>query len=400
MKSIALFVGADSSEEASETINLYNKTTSLAATIYEGKLRDSLIKNYDECLDLLVTQVSWFPKHSRLFRTKTKKIETGYSVGFNNLVGLRDFSIYFSLKKNLKKLIKEHQLKNREIDVLFATPFLYYTKLAKYIKKKLPLAKIVYDVQDGPGLDSPEYKGLAKTLKKYQQKMTIKNMENTADGYVLMSQHMTELFDTKKAEILVIEGIAEENDTNLPVVPETITYTGGIYPEYIPYEMLSKSAKILKKQYPSFRYNIAGWGDQSLGQKLREDKNFIYLGPVSKDTSRSLQKRSNILMNLRINIDRYKYSFPSKTFEYLATGNPIISTNLGCYSQKFKNVLFIINDLTTDSFVALVDKILSMTPEQLNTIRANSLALVEEYSSKNVGLKIKNLFNLIRNKTN
>ena len=78
----------------------------------------------------------------------------------------------------------------------------------------------------------------------------------------------------------------------------------------------------------------------------------------------------------------------------------IIKSNNYFIIGTFGYLLFIISDLTTDSFVALVDKILSMTPEQLNTIRANSLALVEEYSSKNVGLKIKNLFNSIRNKTN
>ena len=124
------------------------------------------------------------------------------------------------------------------------------------------------------------------------------------------------------------------------------------------------------------------------------------MGMVTPEMTRRLIKRSNILFNLRQNNDVYKYSFPSKTFEYLASGNPIISTNLGCYSEKFKKTLFIIEDLNVDSFVAMVDKILSMNEEELAKVRNKNLALSEEYSPKNVGLKIKNLFNTIRNKTN
>lgn len=395
-----IYIGGDYREETQKIIEKYDNQTSLAALVYEQKIHSGLEQNYDRIFNLLVAMVSWFPKRSRLFINKTVKIDNGYSVGFNNLIGVRDYSIYFSLKKYFKKIIKQNKLKNEPFDVFFTTQYFYNAKLGKYIKKKYPAARIVYDIQDGPGLISKKYKGLTKALKNYQQKTLIKNMTVSADGYVVMTPYMTELFDSKNAEVLVIEGATEKNNIDRPVVPQVITYTGGIYDEYFPYDLLSQSAKILKKKYPSFRINVAGRGDEEIMKKLKEDRGFFFMGMVTPEMTRRLIKRSNILFNLRQNNDVYKYSFPSKTFEYLASGNPIISTNLGCYSEKFKNTLFIIEDLNVDSFVAMVDKILNMNEEELAKVRNKNLALSEEYSPKNVGLKIKNLFNTIRNKTN
>ena len=224
-----IYIGGDYREETQKIIEKYDNQTSLAALVYEQKIHSGLEQNYDRIFNLLVAMVSWFPKRSRLFINKTVKIDNGYSVGFNNLIGVRDYSIYFSLKKYFKKIIKQNKLKNEPFDVFFTTQNFYNAKLGKYIKKKYPAARIVYDIQDGPGLISKKYKGLTKALKNYQQKTLIKNMTGSADGYVVMTPYMTELFDSKNAEVLVIEGVTEKNDIDRPVVPQVITYTGGIY---------------------------------------------------------------------------------------------------------------------------------------------------------------------------
>ena len=53
------------------------------------------------------------------------------------------------------------------------------------------------------------------------------------------------------------------------------------------------------------------------------------MGQVSLNEARALQKTADVLVNPRLNEGEYtKYSFPSKTMEYLSTGRPVVCYKL------------------------------------------------------------------------
>ena len=58
-----------------------------------------------------------------------------------------------------------------------------------------------------------------------------------------------------------------------------------------------------------------------------------------------------------------KLTFPSKTFEYLVSGTPVISTKLNGYSNEMLDHLFLIDE--DKSLGEVIDDLLSIGPEEM-----------------------------------
>ena len=63
---------------------------------------------------------------------------------------------------------------------------------------------------------------------------------------------------------------------------------------------------------------------ESLLKKLQKDKRIIYWGVVEQKHVFEMQQQATLLVNPRKGHEEYtKYSFPSKTMEYMASGTQL-----------------------------------------------------------------------------
>ena len=78
--------------------------------------------------------------------------------------------------------------------------------------------------------------------------------------------------------------------------------------------------------------------------------------------------KATLLVNPRPTNEEYtKYSFPSKNMEYMASGTPVLTTELPGMPEDHKPYVFFIKDETADGIAETLRNVLEKTPEQLHS---------------------------------
>ena len=60
-----------------------------------------------------------------------------------------------------------------------------------------------------------------------------------------------------------------------------------------------------------------------------------------------------------------KYSFPSKTMEYMSTGTPVLTTALPCLPEEYLPHLYFFREETPQGMAEALRQVLSLTDEEL-----------------------------------
>jgi glycosyltransferase involved in cell wall biosynthesis len=77
----------------------------------------------------------------------------------------------------------------------------------------------------------------------------------------------------------------------------------------------------------------------------KKDNRINYLGLLKREQVLLLQQKATILINPRNSNEEYtKYSFPSKTMEYMASGTPVVMFKLPGMPEEYVKYLGIIED--------------------------------------------------------
>ena len=86
---------------------------------------------------------------------------------------------------------------------------------------------------------------------------------------------------------------------------------------------------------------------ESVLRAQERDGRITYLGYVANDVALRRQQESDVLVCPRLpDGHTTKYSFPSKVMEYLATGNPVVCTDLEGLPQEYRRHLEVPADAT------------------------------------------------------
>ena len=115
-------------------------------------------------------------------------------------------------------------------------------------------------------------------------------------------------------------------------------------------------------------------GAGSLQDKItlatKEDKRITFLGLVPREDAVKLQRSATLLVNPRKpNNEITKYSFPSKTMEYLASGTPMLGYKLEGIPEEYYEHYYTIDELDINSLTERIEFVLSL-PEGVLNIKA------------------------------
>lgn len=206
-----------------------------------------------------------------------------------------------------------------------------YLKALKIIKKKSPKTKTVLICPDLPNMmDMSLKQKRIKSLLKNIDAKRISKLYKYVDGYVLFSKYMTEKIPVYSKPWTVIEGVA--NVKNLKIgnfkKEKAIMHAGTLH-KNIGIEQIVESMKYIAEK----DLNLWIFGGGELEPYIKSaadlDSRIKYFGFVSRDELFEYEQKAMALINARNPDDEYtKYSFPSKTYEYLFSGTPFISTVL------------------------------------------------------------------------
>ena len=114
--------------------------------------------------------------------------------------------------------------------------------------------------------------------------------------------------------------------------------------------------------------HIYGNGDykEELEKITEIHKNIKYCGYVSSDKAFDLMRKATLLVNPRPTKDEYtKYSCPSKTFEYMASGTPLLTTKLEGIPDEYFKYTYCFEDESAEGLRKKIQEVIKKCDDDL-----------------------------------
>ena len=112
-------------------------------------------------------------------------------------------------------------------------------------------------------------------------------------------------------------------------------YAGGVYEKYGLKTLVDAFIKLKRKDIDLYIFGEGSFVNEII-KLSKHHNNIYYKGCVSTEEIVKYEKKALLLVNPRpVNEEFSKYSFPSKTIEYMLSGTPVISTKLPGIPEEY-----------------------------------------------------------------
>ncbi|REC63113.1 hypothetical protein DRF65_07775 [Chryseobacterium pennae] len=368
-----------------------------AADVMQKNIIEGLENNNQKINIITVPFLGDFPKSYDLqyvneerFLENKKPI---HQLGFKNIKFFNEISKYKALKQAIKKQFIVEQ--NPVDAIVIYGVFSYFLKITTFIKQVLPNVKICLIIPDLPHLMGGNNNSLhIKLYNAYAKKIVDHNIKNV-DSYIYLSKYMDEYFKIKKP-FDIIEGIynaSEEIITEIKESLPTVFYSGTLALRYGIVSLLEAFSSI---ENENIRLWICGAGDgeEKVREYAKKDSRIIFKGQLDRSEILKLQRRATLLINPRDGKDEFtKYSFPSKTIEYLSSGTPTVLYKLKGIPDEYYHYCYVCDEEGIMGLKNTIVKILNISKEERERmgIRAKDFII----NNKNETVQSLKIINLI-----
>lgn len=334
----------------------------------------------------------------REFKFVHKSGANDINVGFINLIGYKIFDRKYKIEKELMKWAQIE--KEQKVIIIYA---MHIPFIAAAIKTKIlkPWIKICLIIPDLPEYMSDSNNIIYKMLKKIEISWLNKNLK-FIDSFVLLSEHMYKELKIGNRPWVTVEGIFNENnymDKSQIFINESIAnmkiilYTGTLSKRYGILDLLEAFALIKESNYQLW---ICGEGDtkEIIIKKAEEDKRIVYWGQLEQDRIIQLQKSATVLVNPRKEEGKFtKFSFPSKTIEYMASGTPCIINKLSGIPSEYYSFVLVPDDSKVESLCRKIIEVCEMKESKRIEIGKKAKEFIE--LKKNPNAQCQKIYDMI-----
>ena len=247
---------------------------------------------------------------------------------------------------------------------------------------KLNGVKSVGVVTDIPGKGAGKSLGVVKKMGGlgliFQRRMI-----TTFDFYVLLTEQMNEIVNPHGRPHMIMEALCDssiataESEPIEKDTPRTMVYAGGLHEKY--------GLKMLVEAF--IKSGVDGklilYGDGPYASELREvsDHSDVieYRGVASNEEVVAAEQRASFLVNPRFTNESFSaYSFPSKNMEYMASGTPLLSTNLPGMPEEYHEYVYLYGDESIDGYVDAICQVFGKSDDELQQMGARAKKFVLE----------------------
>ena len=165
-------------------------------------------------------------------------------------------------------------------------------------------------------------------------------------GYVFLTQTMNDRLNPDGKPYVILEGHADISMGQVsPSLeekhkPRVCLYAGGVSRDYGLAELVEG---FRLANLPDTQLHIYGPGDYvpELEQIARQDSRIVYGGMLLSSQVVQREREATLLVNPRPTGEEFvKYSFPSKTMEYMASGTPVLTTDLPGMPPEYHDYVY------------------------------------------------------------
>lgn len=261
----------------------------------------------------------------------------GHEIGSVNLPFLKQGARARRTKCYLKNVVRAGD------EVLIYSAYMPFLKAAYALPRDVKVTVIVTDLPEF--YDLGRVSKLRAVLRKMQNRMIYKYMRRV-DRFVLLTEQMREPLQVGDRPWLCMEGICNAKASAATAdLPETkaILYSGTLHYRYGIKNLLDAFSHITLEGAELW---ICGSGEAETEIRALEKKDarVKFFGFCNQAQVAELRGKAAVLVNPRTNEGEYtKYSFPSKTMEYMASGKPVVMYKLDGVPDAYDEHLFYAN---------------------------------------------------------
>lgn len=308
-----------------------------------------------------------------------------HEIGCVNLPLLKQWSRFRRLKKQIKMVRNE--------EIILCTAYMPFLWALSKLDRSNRLTIIVTDLPEYA--DMRRVTALRQWLRKVNNRL-IYHFMTRVDRFVLLTEQMKEPLHVGDRPYVVMEGIY-----GLPQQPHRITqrkrailYSGRLNARYGVQTLLDA---FLKLDDNSVELWFCGSGEmeESIKAAASIDSRIKFLGFQQQEDVWKMQREVSLLVNPRQNTEAFtKYSFPSKTMEYLASGTPVLMYKLDGIPDEYDTYLHYVAGNTVDDLTAAIADIMNTVSLVLeeNALRAQQFIM----SQKNAVVQAKKILTLLQ----
>jgi len=310
----------------------------------------------------------------------------GVSLGFINLLVLKHLTRFLSCLMQTPMLLRRWRINAVFIHGVH-TPWLVYGSLLQR------LGMVVVPVLTDPaGVILPSDGLLSRTLKRLDRKI-VDHFVSRATAVVALAPDLVAAYPTMRHSLVFpgiigqawldqLDRVPPNDETEKPF---TVVYAGGVSAAY-GVDRLLDAARLL----PDIDFVIVGKGDQVDRIVADAAPNVISVGFVPPDQLARHLLAGDLLINPRpSDADFARNSFPSKLLEYVATGRPVLTTQISSIPAAISGCFHYIEDETPEGIARAISSVQMRPVAELMVLAHQSREIVtEEYSEAAIGRKL------------
>lgn len=379
---------------SSDTADIVRKKTvkasSQAGTIFQNNILSGFCENDADFEIINVLPVGTWPNYYNQIHLKdhtwTYRGHKCYELGCINLPVIKQVHRYWKAKRALRNNT-EHK------EIVICTAYLPFLKAVSKLPKSYKITAIITDI--------PEFYDLHKVtlfrkLLRYINNILVYRSMERVDRFIVLTEQMIHPLRVSNRPYMVMEGICDKElfSQNMDESKEEyILYCGRLNEKYGLRTLLEAFTQMNNSDYQLW---LCGSGEMEDEIKRQADVNskIKYLGLLPHKEVIELERRASILVNPRTNDGEYtKYSFPSKTMEYMASGTPVLMHKLDGIPDEYDPYLLYIHDSTVEGMKKSLEEVSNMNPDIRERIGIEARKFVQ--STKNSKIQTKKILDFI-----
>lgn len=219
--------------------------------------------------------------------------------------------------------------------------------------------------------DFPQFVGSKKNKRDILKDGIQFSMMKRGDAYILLTKEMNDIINPSGNAACIMEGVCEESEAMLPPSMQeksekkVCLYAGSLHKEY-GIDRLIDAFSLLDMDDCELHIYGAGNYEHEIERICKNQKNIIFGGSRPNEYILKEERKAMLLVNPRPNEGEYvKYSFPSKTLEYMASGTPVLMTKLTGLPKSYEEYIYLIEKETVEGYREALQRVLTLDRAEL-----------------------------------
>lgn len=362
----------------------------MAPHLFQKRLTDGFSACEDVEIKIInIPPIGSFPINYRKLFIKGKLWEGNEQIGFLNLPAVKQTYQRYALQKAVRRWLDSQPGSQTYYIIAYSIyePFLDVICNIKKDYKDIHICVIQTDAVPGRG-------GMrnSKKIKKRGDRLVEKAKK--VDSFVLLSEPLAEPLEVRDRPFVITECICDSSQAASKRKSQSeniFLYSGTTERIYGICEIVD-AFKLL----PDAQLWIcgAGNGDEYILEAAKTHWNIQHFGYVNQEQLQQLRDRCDFLINPRRPTGTYtKYSFPSKTAEYMMSEKPAVMYRLEGIPQEYNQYL---NYLTAENAIEIAEQLRALIntdyEELAEKARKARVFMMDNKCAENQAKRITKLF--------